>query len=259
MESDQVFFHDPQKRRRSQIVDVMLVLIPVSVILFAIIQLSQNNDKYTYIYMFCAIILLAAAIERKKTVDIKLTDEGIEFAGGKPRFYPYSRISNIECVRYTKSVWFVIQLWTDTVITIEADKNEKYCLRRSQVQDFDLLWERLKIYYSGYLDREYCSTDIGEVQLYFGQRLWIKGGKLTFSYTYDVPLKSISARFNEKGFLEVIYLSKDGNQKTWITLDSEHFQKTFLLYYLLNKNASFEINDELLEKPEGRKLLRFIT
>ena len=79
MESDQVFFHDPQKRRRSQIVDVMLVLIPVSVILFAIIQLSQNNDKYTYIYMFCAIILLAAAIERKKTVDIKLTDEGIEF------------------------------------------------------------------------------------------------------------------------------------------------------------------------------------
>ena len=78
METDHIFFHELHKKRRSQLVDVITILIPILVLLFAITKLSQNNDKYNYIYMFCAIILLSTAIDRKKTVDIKLKSDGIE-------------------------------------------------------------------------------------------------------------------------------------------------------------------------------------
>lgn len=258
METDHIFFHELHKKRRSQLVDVITILIPILVLLFAITKLSQNNDKYNYIYMFCAIILLSTAIDRKKTVDIKLKSDGIEILGSNSRFYPYSKIKNIECVRITKRAWFVIPLWTDMIITIEIARNEKYCLRRSQVQDFDLLWDRLKEAYTRYLEEEYGGEDISQSQIYFGQRLWIKGGKLVFGFTYDVPLEKINARFNEKGYLDIIYRAKNGDQTIWITLDSDHFQKTFLLYYLLKENAVFEIDSELLDTLKRRRILRFI-
>ena len=94
------------------------------------------------------------------------------------------------------------------IITIEIARNEKYCLRRSQVQEFDLLCDRLKEAYTRYLEEEYGGEDISQSQIYFGQRLWIKGGKLVFGFTYDVPLEKINARFNEKGYLDIIYRAK---------------------------------------------------
>ena len=79
-----------------------------------------------------------------------------------------------------------------------------------------------------------------------------------FGFTYDVPLEKINARFNEKGYLDIIYRAKNGDQTIWITLDSDHFQKTFLLYYLLKENAVCEIDSELLDTPKRRRILRFI-
>ena len=111
METDHIFFHELHKKRRSQLVDVITILIPLLVLLFAITKLSQNNDKYNYIYMFCAIILLSTAIDRKKTVDIKLKSDGIEILGSNSRFYPYSKIKNIECVRITKRACLIFQLY----------------------------------------------------------------------------------------------------------------------------------------------------
>ncbi|MFR5881571.1 MAG: hypothetical protein ACLUEQ_12595, partial [Cloacibacillus evryensis] len=135
----------------------------------------------------------------------------------------------------------------DMIITIEIARNEKYCLRRSQVQDFDLLWDRLKEAYTRYLEEEYGGEDISQSQIYFGQRLWIKGGKLVFGFTYDVPLEKINARFNEKGYLDRHRAKMEIRQSGlhWI----RPFSKTFLLY-LLKENAVFEIDSELLDTPK---------
>ena len=43
METDHIFFHELHKKRRSQLVDVITILIPILVLLFAITKLSQNN------------------------------------------------------------------------------------------------------------------------------------------------------------------------------------------------------------------------
>lgn len=240
---DEFYRHDSMFRKSYAKYKTAAVLIPplIALLCFGLSRRTEvSSIVLNLICLLAASGLAAELLTRSIPADIAFTDGGIMVkSGARPwQKIPYSELEDINCFYMTEKLWGILPVWKDWVLLIDRGKkhSKKWFVRSSCAENFDYLLERLEKEYLAYCKNTYGSFDPYNDKMYFGNRLTIQNGKLSLGISYSVPLRILRAFCTEDtGETQINCRMDDGQERKWITLDPMHFERLFLLRFLLNK------------------------